>query len=141
MTEIHLEAGLGHTLRHGLIFNEAAMSYMLLIVEPPGLRRTRTEAEGRALYDSMVNFSETLKARGLLTLSQSLKEDTGGARVKVRGGTTSVVDGPFAEAKEMVGGIFLLTCETREQAIAIAAECPVAHSATIEVRELGPCFE
>jgi hypothetical protein len=117
------------------------MSYMLLIVEPAGQRRTRTEAEGRALYGSMVNFSESLKARGLLTLSQSLKEDTCGARVKVRGGTTSVIDGPFAEAKEMIGGIFLLTCETREQAIAIAAECPVASSATIEVRELGPCFE
>jgi hypothetical protein len=117
------------------------MSYMLLIVEPKGLRRTRTEAEGRELYDSMVNFSESLKARGLLTLSQSLKEDSRGARVKVRGGTTSVVDGPFAEAKEMIGGIFVLTCETREQAIEIAAECPVASSTTIEVRELGPCFE
>ena len=116
------------------------MSYMLLIVEPAGQRLARTEAEGRVLYDKMVNFSETLKARGLLTLSQSLKGDARGARVNVRGGTTSVVDGPFAE-KEMVGGIFMLTCETREQAIAIAAECPVAHSATIEVRELGPCFE
>jgi hypothetical protein len=117
------------------------MSYMLLIVEPAGQRQTRTEAEGRAMYDRMVNFSETLKARGLLSLSQSLKDDARGARVNVRGGTTSVVDGPFAEAKEMVGGIFLLTCETREQAIAIAAECPVATSTTIEVRELGPCFQ
>jgi hypothetical protein len=117
------------------------MSYMLLVVEPAGQRRGRTESEGRALYDNMVNFSATLKARGLLSLSQSLREDTRGARVNVRDGTTSVVDGPFAEAKEMIGGIFLLTCETREQAIAIAAECPAAKSATIEVRELGPCFE
>jgi hypothetical protein len=117
------------------------MSYMLLIIEPRGLRRTRTESEGRAMYESMVNFSESLKARGLLTVSQSLKEDTRGARVKVRNGTTSVVDGPFAEAKEMIGGVLLLTCETREQAIAIAAECPTANSSTIEVRELGPCFE
>ena len=117
------------------------MSYLLLIVEPQGQRRTRSEAEGRALYQRMVDFSETLKARGLLTLSQSLKEDTRGARVQVRGGALSVVDGPFAEAKEMIGGIFLLTCETREQAIAIAAQCPVASTATIEVRELGPCFE
>lgn len=117
------------------------MSYMLLVVEPAGQRRTRTEIEGRAMYDSMVRFSESLKARGLLTLSQSLKEDSRGARVKVRDGATKIIDGPFAEAKEMIGGIFMLTCETREQAIAIAAECPVAKSATIEVRELGPCFE
>jgi hypothetical protein len=117
------------------------MSYMLLIVEPAGQRRTRTEAEGRALYERMVTFSATLKERGVLSLSQSLKNDTGGARVKVRGGTASVVDGPFAEAKEMIGGILMLTCETLEQAIAIAAECPAASSATIEVRELGPCFQ
>jgi len=116
------------------------MSYMLLIVEPAGLRQSRSVSEGRALYDSMVSFSETLKSRGLLTMSQSLKADHNGARVQVRGDATIVVDGPFAEAKEMIGGIFLLTCETREQAIAIASECPVARSATIEVRELGPCF-
>jgi hypothetical protein len=117
------------------------MSYMLLIVEPKGLRRTRTEAEGRAIYERMVNFSESLKARGLLTLSQSLKEDARAARVRVRSGATSVVDGPFAEAKEMIGGFLLLSCATREQAIAIAAECPAASSSTIEVREVGPCFE
>jgi hypothetical protein len=117
------------------------MGYMLLIHEPAGQRRTRSEAEGRALYDTMVRFSETLKARGLLTMSQSLKEDTRGARVRVRGGATTVVDGPFAEAKEMIGGVLLLTCATREQAIAIAAECPAAAYTTIEVRELGPCFE
>jgi hypothetical protein len=117
------------------------MSYMLVIVEPPGQRRTRTEAEGHALYDSMVRYSEMLKARGLLTIAQSLKDDTAGARVDVREGATRVIDGPFAEAKEMIGGILMLTCETREQAIAIAADCPAATWATIEVRELGPCFQ
>jgi hypothetical protein len=117
------------------------MSYMLLIVEPAGQRQTRTEAEGRALFGSMLEFSENLKARGLLTMSQSLKGDNHGSRVKVRGEATIVLDGPFAEAKEMIGGFFLLTCETREEAIAVARECPAAKYATIEVRELGPCFE
>ena len=74
----------------------------------------------------MVSFSESLKARGLLTLSQSLKDGSARRARKVRGDATIVVDGPFAEAKEMIGGFFLLTCETREQAIAIAAQCPVA---------------
>ena len=117
------------------------MAYMLLIVEPPGQRLTRTESEGRALYDGMLRFSADLKSRGLLAMSQSLKTDSNGARVKVRGDARSVVDGPFAEAKEMIGGFFLLTCETREQAIAIAGDCPAAKWATVEVRELGPCFE
>lgn len=116
------------------------MSYMLLIVEPRGQRAERSEAEGRALYDRMLEFSADLKARGLLTRSQSLRTDADGVRVQVRAGRRSVFDGPFSESKEMVGGFFLLDCQTREEAIAIAAECPAAEWATVEVRELGPCF-
>jgi hypothetical protein len=116
------------------------MAYALLVVEPVGQRQTRSEAEGRAVYDRMVKFGENLKARGLLTISQSLVADTAGARVRSQDGRSVVVDGPFAEAKEMIGGFFLLTCETREQAIALARECPAVEWATIEVRELGPCF-
>jgi hypothetical protein len=120
--------------------NETAMAYALLIVEPTGQRQSRTEAEGRALYDRMVRFSEDLKSRGLLTMTQSLKTDTHGARVRVQGKQATIVDGPFAEAKEMIGGFFILTCESRAQAIALAEECPAATWATVEVRELGPCF-
>lgn len=116
------------------------MSYMLLIVEPQGQRAERSEAEGRELYDRMLRFSEELKARGLLKISQSLRTDAQGVRVQVRGGKATLLDGPFAETKEMVGGFFLLDCESREQAVAIAAECPAAEWATVEVRELGPCF-
>ena len=86
-------------------------------------------------------FSAGLKERGLLTLSQSLKTDAAGVRVTRQGEKSTVRDGPFAEAKEMIGGFFLLTCATREQAIEIARQCPAAEWATIEVRELGPCFE
>ena len=60
--------------------------------------------------------------------------------MQVRQGRRTLIDGPFAEAKEMVGGYFLLTCQSREEAIAIAAECPAAQWATVEVREFGPCF-
>jgi hypothetical protein len=88
----------------------------------------------------MLRFSDELKARGLLVSSESLRSDTEGARVQVRNGKTVLVDGPFSESKEMVGGFFLLDCESREQAITIARECPAAECATIEVRELGPCF-
>jgi hypothetical protein len=51
------------------------------------------------------------------------------------------VDGPFAEAKEMVGGFFLLGCGTRDEAIAIAAECPAAEWCTVEVRAVAPCYQ
>lgn len=116
------------------------MSYMLLIIEPPGQRQERSEAEGRALYQRMLDFSAHLKARGKLRLSQSLTSQVDGTRVQVRNGKRAAIDGPFAEAKEMVGGFFLLDCDSKAEAIAIAAECPAAQWATVEVRELGPCF-
>ena len=59
----------------------------------------------------------------------------------MRDGRPALVDGPFAEAKEMIGGFFLLTCDTREQALEIARECPAAEWATVEVRALAPCYE
>jgi hypothetical protein len=116
------------------------MTYALLVIEPPGQRNTRSEAEGREVYGRMVRFSEELKRQGLLTVSQSLKTGGSDARVKVRGASVTITDGPFTEVKEVIGGFFLLTCETREQAVEIARQCPAAEWATIEVRELGPCF-
>jgi hypothetical protein len=116
------------------------MPYTLLIVEDPKQRGTRTLAEGEEVYDRMVKFSERLKNQGLLLATQSLMSNDSAARLQVRGGKTSIVDGPFTEAKEMVGGFFLLDCSTREQALAIAAECPAAQWATVEIREAGPCF-
>ena len=116
------------------------MGYMLLIVEPRGQRRARSAEEGQAAWDSMLRFAGDLKARGLLRAVEALKSDEEGSRVQVRGGKSTIFDGPFAEAKEMVGGFFLLDCETKEQAIAIARECPAAQWATVEVREVGPCY-
>jgi hypothetical protein len=88
----------------------------------------------------MVRYAEGLQARGLLARAESLTSDADGVRLRVRDGQRTLVDGPFAEAKEMIGGFFLLNCEDRAQALALAAECPAARWATVEVRELGPCF-
>ncbi len=54
----------------------------------------------------MVRFGEGLKARGLLKAVESLQSDVTGVRVSVRGGKRALLDGRFAEAKEMVGGFF-----------------------------------
>lgn len=117
------------------------MSYMLIINEPRGQRQGRTRAEGEALYQRMVDFGERLKARGVLLGVESLADDKGAARVTVRSGKPTVVDGPFAEAKEMIGGFFLVDVPTREDALAIAAECPAAEWASVEVRAVAPCYD
>jgi len=116
------------------------MAYMLLILEPRGQRAERTPDEGRAAWDIMNRFADDLKERDILKAVASLKPDAQGARVQVRGGKSTVFDGPFAEAKEMVGGFFLLDCETKEQVLEIARNCPAAQWATVEVREVGPCY-
>ncbi len=115
------------------------MAYLLLIVEPRGQRAARDEAEARAAYDAMVAFAATLQAQGILRGVESLRGDEHGVRVRAPAGNPVLVDGPFAEAKEMVGGFFLIDVATRDEAVAIAARCPAAAWATVEVRECAPC--
>lgn len=117
------------------------MPYMLLIHEPVGQRQSRTLAEGQAVYDRMLRYAAELKDRGVLRAVESLaSQDDRAVRVQVREGRAQVVDGPFAEAKEMVGGFFLVDVPTREEALAIARDCPAAQWATVEVREVAPCY-
>jgi len=117
------------------------MSYLLLIIEPVGQRATRDEAEGREAYAQMQRFGESLAAQGQLKAVESLASVASAVRVSQAGGRAQVVDGPFAEAKEMIGGFFLLQNVNREEAIAIAQRCPAAQWATVEVRPLAPCFD
>lgn len=113
---------------------------MMLIVEPIGQRAQRTDEAGHAAYDSMLKYAADLSSQGLLLGAQSLTSEKDGVKLQVRDGRPRLLDGPYAEAKEMIGGFFLLNCDTREQAIAIAAKCPAATWCTVEIRELGPCF-
>jgi hypothetical protein len=116
------------------------MPFLLLITEEPGTR-DQPSAVGKDRFDRMMSFSALLRERGVLRASESLRlPEEDGARVRVRAGKRIVVDGPFAEAKEIVGGFFLVDCASKDEALAIAAECPAAAWATIEVRKVGSCF-
>src|SRR4029450_9152043 len=95
-----------------------AVPYMLIIMEPRGQRQQRSEAEGRAVYQRMLDCSAALKARGGLPASQSLLTDSSGVRVKVRDGKPTLIDGPFSESKEMIGGYFILEWDTRDEGVA-----------------------
>jgi len=116
------------------------MAYMLLVAEPRGQRAERTEEEGRTLYQRMLDYADGLKERGVLRAYSSLRNDSEGQRLQIRDGKRSLRDGPFAEAREMIGGFFLVDCATREEALELAALCPAAEWATMEVRETGPCY-
>lgn len=117
------------------------MAYMLLMIEAPEQRATRTREQGQQVYARMQRFADELKAQGLLLGVESLASQKVATRVQVRDGRSRVVDGPFAEAKEMVGGFFLVDCKTQEEALAIAKRCPAAEWCTVEVRSTAPCFD
>jgi hypothetical protein len=120
---------------------EFSMAYLLLVIEPTHQRSERTDDEGRLRYEEMATYAESLKQRGVLLACESLKSASDGVRVEVRNGERRLLDGPFAEAKEMVGGFLLLNCDTREEAVAIATACPAARWCSVEVREIGPCYQ
>ena len=115
------------------------MPHMLLIVEPLGQREERGVELGKVVYQQMLDFTADLKRAGVLMASSALA--AAATRLQQpEGAAARVLDGPFAEAKEMIGGFFLLDVATREQALEWAARCPAAEWATVEVRETGPCY-
>ena len=119
------------------------MPHMLFIVEPLGQREARGLEGGKLAYQEMLDYTEALRLAGVLMASSSLAKAA--TRLQLgsgegAGAAARVVDGPFAEAKEMIGGFFLLNVSTRDDALAWAARCPAAAWATVEVRETGPCF-
>jgi hypothetical protein len=117
------------------------MAYLLTVLEPRGQRSERTPEQGRDLYQRMLDFGAGLQQRGLLIAAEALRSESEGFRLTLREGERRVVDGPFTEAREMIGGFFLIEASSRDEALAIAAECPAAQWATIEVRETGTCYE
>ncbi|MFP2929306.1 YciI family protein [Pyxidicoccus sp. 3LG] len=117
------------------------MAYMLLIMEEGKRKRSRTPEEGRREMERMVGFVEDLQARGIWKASDSLRSVSEGVRIEVRGGQRTLRDGPFTESKEIVGGYVLFDCPTRAEALAIASECPAAEWSTVELREIGVCYE
>lgn len=117
------------------------MAYTLLIYEDPDRRSQRSEADARDEYEKMTSFGQTLAARGLLKAADALKSDREAQRIVSRGERTTVLDGPFAEAREMVGGFFVFDCASRDEALAIAKACPAAAWATVELREVGTCYD
>jgi hypothetical protein len=116
------------------------LAYLLLVVEPVGQRASRSQEEGREAYRQMGEFADGLRARGILQACESLTGLNDATRVAGTNDAPRITDGPFAEAKEMIGGFFLLSCERREDAVAIAAACPAAKWCTIEIRKIGPCY-
>jgi hypothetical protein len=85
---------------------------------------------------AMMKYNEELQKAGVLLSLEGLHPPSMGARVSFPGGKPRVSDGPFAEAREVVGGFWMINVASREEAIQWASRCPAAENETIELRQV-----
>lgn len=112
------------------------MRFMMLMIPlgyetaPPG---TEPDAERVA---AMMKYNEELQNAGVLVTLEGLHPPSAGARVSFATGKPVVTDGPFTEAKEVIGGYWMIDVASRDEAIAWAKKCPGSPNEIIEVRQV-----
>lgn len=112
------------------------MQYLLMLYadESGWTKMTKEQQEqGAAAYYA---YTEALKTAGVLRGSNRLRPSATATRVHAENGKTQVLDGPFADSKEQLGGYYLIEAPDLDSAIAWTARCPGAHHGTIEVRAI-----
>lgn len=85
---------------------------------------------------AMMKYNEALKDAGVLITLDGLHPSSAGARVSFATGKPLVTDGPFTEAKEVLGGYWMIDVASREEAIAWATKCPASSNEIIEIRQV-----
>jgi len=85
---------------------------------------------------AMMRYNEELKKAGVLVTLDGLHPPSMGARVSFSGGKPKVTDGPFAEAKEVLGGYWMIDVRSKEEAISWAKRCPASDNEVIEIRQV-----
>src|SRR5688500_6860424 len=117
------------------------MRFMLIVI-PKGYETaepgTLPDAEG---VKKMMKYNESLQKAGILLALDGLHPPSAGARVSFKGGKPKVTDGPFAEAKEVVGGYWIIQVKSKEEAIAWASRAPMDDNEIIEVRQVQEIAE
>jgi hypothetical protein len=113
------------------------MRYLLLIYEPE--RPPESEIDPAAAQAEMAAygaFTQEVKDRGLFEGGEALQPSTTATSVRVRDSRAETTDGPFAEAKEVLGGFYLLDCRDLDEATELAAKIPAVNRGTIEIRPI-----
>jgi hypothetical protein len=112
------------------------MRFMMLMI-PGGYASAAPDAMPSAeAVAAMMKYNEELKKAGVLLALDGLHPPATGARVSFKGGKPTVVDGPFAEVKEVLGGYWMIDVRSREEAIEWARRCPASAHDVIEVRRV-----
>jgi hypothetical protein len=112
------------------------MKYLCLAYEQEKTLNDLSRSEWDALRDETLAYVDELKASGHHVISAALESVATATTVRVRNGRVSATDGPFAETKETLGGIFMIEARDLNEAIQIAGRWPSARFGSIEVRPI-----
>ena len=112
------------------------MKFMCLAIEEEEQLNALSPDEWTALRAETIAYVDSLRSSGRLVLTYALQTTRKAATVRVRAGRRLVTDGPFAEAKEVIGGFFILDVRDREEALELASRWPSARFGVIEVRPI-----
>lgn len=112
------------------------MRFMMLMI-PKGYESAKpgTVPDAEAV-EAMMKYNEALQKAGVLLALDGLHPPSMGARVSFAGGKPKATDGPFAEAKEVLGGYWMIQVRSREEAIEWAKRCPGSENEIIEIRQV-----
>jgi hypothetical protein len=112
------------------------MRFMMLMI-PKGYEKAApgTMPDAKAVA-AMMKYNESLQKAGVLLALDGLHPPSMGARVSFSGGKPKVTDGPFTEAKEVLGGYWMIQVKSKEEAVEWASRCPASDNEVIEVRQV-----
>jgi hypothetical protein len=115
---------------------DTTMRFMMLMIP----RGYETAAAGTVppadAVAAMMKYNMALKEAGVLITCDGLHPPSMGARVSFAGGEPVVTDGPFTEAKEVLGGYWMIDVKSKAEAIAWARRCPASSNEVIEIRQV-----
>ena len=112
--------------------------YMLLIYSPQGYWQSAPEEERNETYQEYYKLSEDLDAENRLVISRELEPAGTATTVRIENGNALIVDGPYAETKEALGGFYLIEADSQEDALRWAQRIPSARRGhgLVEVRQV-----
>lgn len=114
------------------------MRYLCLIYDDEKRWNTMTKEEAGKLYGEYNAFTEDIKGSGHYVGGNPLQPTATATTVRVRNGSITTTDGPFAETKEQLGGYYLIEARDLNDAIQVAARIPASRNGSIEVRPIAP---
>ena len=112
------------------------MQYLLLIYGEERAYENATREQTNEIVAAFMAYSQALSDGKVLVASNRLRPTSAATTVRIADGKTKVLDGPFAETKEQLGGYYLIDVPDLDAALSWAARCPGASHGTIEVRPL-----